>query len=194
MVYVDEPRWLWKGRMWCHLTADHLDELHQFAAKLGLKRVWFQDKRYQHYDTVFFDKAVKLGAKVVDSRVLVLKSKALFGEIFVFGSNLAGRHGKGSALHAKRYYGAIQGIGEGQMGRSYAIPTKDGGLRVLSLYRIRVGVIRFKRYAAQHPELHFRIVKVGCGLAGYVEHQIAPMFRNCPPNCELPGDWGDAFS
>ena len=45
-------------------------------------------------------------------------------KIFVFGSNLAGRHGKGAALDAKNKYGAIYGVGFGRTGNSYAIPQK----------------------------------------------------------------------
>lgn len=74
-IYIDKPRWLWKGRLWCHLTADTLPELHRFARKLGLRREWFQDGRYPHYDTVFYDKAVELGALSVRSRVIVEVAK-----------------------------------------------------------------------------------------------------------------------
>ncbi|MGH8156602.1 MAG: DUF4031 domain-containing protein [Rhodanobacter sp.] len=51
-VYVDDAIWPWRGRLWAHLMADSLDELHAFAAKLGLKRAWFQSKRggAAHYD------------------------------------------------------------------------------------------------------------------------------------------------
>ena len=80
MVYVDLPRWKWRGRMWCHLTADNLDELHKFAQRLGLKREWYQGPpktAYPHYDTVFHAKALKLGAQLVDSRVIVRKAKEL---------------------------------------------------------------------------------------------------------------------
>lgn len=80
MVYVDRPQWKWRGKMWCHLTADSLDELHVFAKRLGLKREWFQGypkSLYPHYDTVFHEKAIQMGARLVDSRFLVAKSKAL---------------------------------------------------------------------------------------------------------------------
>jgi len=54
-------------------------------------------------------------------------------KIFVFGSNLAGRHGKGAALHARKHYGAIYGQGWGRQGNSYAIPTKDSKLKTVPL-------------------------------------------------------------
>lgn len=110
-------------------------------------------------------------------------------QIFVFGSNLAGRHGKGAALTAKLYHGAIYGNGIGRQGNSYAIPTKDSKLRTLSLHTIEKYVMDFKEYARQHPELSFFVTAVGCGLAGYTDQQIAPMFKNAPLNCELPLTW-----
>lgn len=50
-VYVDKAEWEWRGRKWCHLLADDLDELHAFAATLGLRRAWFQERAsFPHYD------------------------------------------------------------------------------------------------------------------------------------------------
>ena len=109
--------------------------------------------------------------------------------IFVFGSNLAGRHGKGAALTARLYHGAIYGQGIGRQGNSYAIPTKDTKLVSLSLHTIENYVREFKAYANQHPELTFFITRIGCGLAGYTDEVIAPMFKNAPSNCELPLLW-----
>lgn len=109
-------------------------------------------------------------------------------KIFVFGSNLAGRHGKGAALHALRHHGAIYGVGEGLQGRSYAIPTKDERLRTMSLDRIARRVETFKTFAAIHPWMTFQLTPIGCGLAGYTPADIAPMFRDAPPNVELPDE------
>lgn len=109
--------------------------------------------------------------------------------IFVFGSNLAGRHGKGAALTARLYHGAIYGQGVGRQGNSYAIPTKDENLVSLPLHTIELYVIEFKEYAKQHPELTFFVTRIGCGLAGYTDEMIAPMFKNSPSNCELPIAW-----
>jgi hypothetical protein len=114
-------------------------------------------------------------------------------EVFVFGSNLAGRHGAGSAKEALIHHGAIYGQGVGRQGNSYAIPTKDEKLRTLPLDEISCHVAFFKVYAAEkmltEPDLRFRIVKIGCGLAGYSEEEIAPMFTNTPANCLLPEGW-----
>ena len=107
-------------------------------------------------------------------------------EIFVFGSNLAGRHGKGAALYARQHCGAVYGQGEGLQGHSYAIPTKDKDIRSLPLAQIATAVGRFKDFAASHPEWVFNVTAIGCGLAGFTPPQIAPMFSDAPPNCELP--------
>jgi len=113
-------------------------------------------------------------------------------EIFVFGSNLAGRHGRGSALEAKLKHGAIYGRGEGIQGNSYAIPTKDKSLKPLPLCDIHSWVKEFIEYAVDHPENTFNVVAIGCGLAGYSPKQIAPMFKNIPKNIKLPKEFIDA--
>jgi len=110
--------------------------------------------------------------------------------IFVFGSNLAGRHGAGAALFARDCHGAEYGRGVGLQGYSYAIPTKDERLRTLPLDVIRTHVewfIHFARFC--HPELTFNVTRIGCGLAGYTDAQIAPMFAAAPANCVLPEGW-----
>lgn len=107
--------------------------------------------------------------------------------MFVYGANLAGRHGKGAALYAVRHYGAIYGQGIGRQGQSYAIPTKDLRLKTLPLEAIRVFVLQFLVYAKQHPELDFQVTRIGCGLAGYRVSDIEPMFKNAPANCHF--DW-----
>jgi hypothetical protein len=109
--------------------------------------------------------------------------------IFVFGSNLSGKHGKGAALCAREKHGAKYGVGVGRTGSSYAIPTKDKQIRTLPLTRIAVYVGQFIEYAREHPLLHFEVTKIGCGLAGYREHEIKPMFRDAPMNCHLPDWW-----
>ncbi|HRV18842.1 MAG TPA: hypothetical protein P5317_12635 [Myxococcota bacterium] len=106
--------------------------------------------------------------------------------VYVFGSNLAGRHGKGSALHAKLYFGAIPGQGIGRQGNSYAIPTKDFLLKPLPLNLIQQHIIDFCAYANCHFEESFHVVEIGCGLAGYTPEQIAPMFKCAPENVNLP--------
>lgn len=110
-------------------------------------------------------------------------------EIFVFGSNLAGRHGKGAALEARNKHGAKYGQGVGLQGNSYAIPTKDAHLQTLSLAQIRFFVSTFLDTANNRPDLTFRLTPIGCGLAGYKPEQIAPMFCDAPPNVVLPEEF-----
>lgn len=110
-------------------------------------------------------------------------------QIFVFGSNLAGRHGKGAALEARQKHGAIYGQGVGPQGQSYAVPTKDAELRPLPLSAIEPYVIEFMAYAEAHPELEFKVTALGTGLAGYSHEQMAPLFCDAPENCRLPDEW-----
>lgn len=109
--------------------------------------------------------------------------------IFVFGSNLAGRHGKGAAWEAYNNHGAIYGQGAGRQGNSYAIPTKDVKLNALPLDAIQNNVQNFFAYADANPELQFNVTRIGCGLAGYKDEQIAPMFKTHPANCKLHVMW-----
>lgn len=104
-------------------------------------------------------------------------------KIFVFGSNLAGRHGAGDALLARRRHGAIYGQGEGLQGRSYGIPTKNEHIRSLPLSEVVKGVARFIQFAHAHPEMVFEIAAVGCRLAGFKPTEIAPLFRDAPATC-----------
>ncbi len=109
--------------------------------------------------------------------------------IFVFGSNLGGRHGKGAALIARKQYGARYGLGRGQVNRSYALPTKDEDLRVLPLESIRHEVNEFIEHAQHMDQELFFVTRVGCGLAGYSDAQIAPMFARAPANCSFSEQW-----
>jgi hypothetical protein len=109
--------------------------------------------------------------------------------IFVFGSNLAGRHGKGAALYARQHHGAVYGEGVGQQGNSYAIPTKDERLRTLPLDTIKYHADVFLYYARQNPNSSFKLTAIGCGLAGYKPSDIAWMFKDAPPNVELPPEF-----
>ena len=111
------------------------------------------------------------------------------GAVFVFGSNLAGRHGRGAALTALKEFGAVLGMGEGLQGKSYALPTKDARLQTLTLEEIALNVQRFKVFAENNPLVSFYVTRVGCGLAGYADTQIAPLFKGVPYNCILPRGW-----
>ncbi|MFO6431591.1 hypothetical protein ACLBKT_16015 [Erythrobacter sp. W302b] len=109
--------------------------------------------------------------------------------VFVFGSNLAGRHGKGAALWARQHRGAIYGQGTGLQGNSYAIPSKDDQLRTLPLAVIERHVGTFLAFAHSRPDLAFQLTPIGCGLAGYRCEQIEPMFNSAPTNVLWPPEW-----
>lgn len=127
------------------------------------------------------------------AKLIKMPTETNRARIFVFGSNIAGRHGKGAALDAKELWEAVPGVGEGPTGRAYAIPTKDANLKVRSLIEIRRSVKKFKEYASSHPEMTFFVTRVGCGLAGYKDKDIGPMFADSPVNCELPPGWREAI-
>lgn len=110
--------------------------------------------------------------------------------IFVFGSNLAGKHGKGAALHAARHNQAESGIGEGPTGSAYAIPTKGMDLEALPIQDALAGIDRFFEYASTQSGTTFRLTRVGCGLAGLDEPTIRDhVLQHRPANVEIPGTW-----
>ncbi|MGC9217521.1 A1S_2505 family phage non-structural protein [Acidithiobacillus sp.] len=110
--------------------------------------------------------------------------------IFVFGSNRAGIHGAGAARWAVTYRGAIFGQGEGLQGQSYALPTKYGPHDSRpDMGLLRDSVARFLHFAASRPDLAFLVTRVGCGLAGFTDAQVAPLFASIPANVYLPGLW-----
>ncbi len=92
-------------------------------------------------------------------------------EVFVFGSNLAGMHGGGAAYVAFKKFGAVMGCGVGLCGQSYAIPTMQGGVETIKPY-----VDEFITFASAHPELFFYVTRIGCGIAGFRDKEIAPLF------------------
>ncbi len=107
-------------------------------------------------------------------------------EIFVFGSNLQGMHGGGAALVAYRKFGAILGQGVGLQGQSYGIPTMQGGVETIRPY-----VDDFIRFAKEHPELTFLVTRIGCGIAGFRDSDISPLFAaaHTVDNIILPPGW-----
>ena len=104
-------------------------------------------------------------------------------EVFVFGSNLGGFHGGGAAHIAMRQFGAKWGQGVGLQGQSYAIPTMHGGIREIKPY-----VDDFIAFAREHTELFFYVTKIGCGIAGFKDSEIGPLFADAIdlPNVALP--------
>lgn len=104
-------------------------------------------------------------------------------EVFVFGSNLGGNHAGGAARVARERFGAIMGQGEGMQGQSYAIPTMQGGVDTIKTY-----VDDFIKFAQKHSDMTFYVTRIGCGIAGFKDEEIAPLFDVAfdLPNVVLP--------
>ena len=113
------------------------------------------------------------------------------GQIFVFGSNEAGRHAGGAAKSAVEHFGAVYGQGVGLQGQSYAIPTTDLGRDTIARY-----VDEFIGFADCHPEMTFLVTRVGCGNAGFTDEEIAPLFARAYglPNVYLPKEFWNVLS
>ena len=94
-------------------------------------------------------------------------------EVFVFGSNLTGHHIGGAARVAHMKFGAEWGIGVGKTGQTYAIPTMQGGIETIKPY-----VNQFIEYAKNNPDMRFLVTRIGCGIAGFKDEEIAPLFKN----------------
>ena len=107
-------------------------------------------------------------------------------EIFVFGSNLKGMHGGGAAYIAYRKFGAVMGQGVGLQGQSYAIPTMQGGVETIKPY-----VDEFIAFAKEHQNLTFLVTRIGCGIAGFTDDEISPLFEKAHDveNIVLPPNW-----
>ena len=107
-------------------------------------------------------------------------------EIFVFGSNLQGQHMGGAARMAYEKFGAEWGVGDGPTGRCYAIPTMHGGLSDIRPY-----AVKFIAYAKEHPNNRFLLTRVGCGIAGFKDDDMAPLFEDAldVPNITYPREW-----
>ena len=105
--------------------------------------------------------------RIAPDRITELKNN----EIFVFGSNLQGNHAGGAAAVAAKQFGAIWGQAVGLQGQSYGIPTMHGGIEKIKPY-----VDEFIEFAKQNPKLKFLVTRIGCGIAGFTEEEMAPLF------------------
>lgn len=118
--------------------------------------------------------------------------------IFVFGSNEKGIHGAGAARVARTQHGAIYGVGFGLHNNSFAIPTKDISIQTLDLMTIADYVAMFMTFAQRNRQLEFQVTRIGCGLAGLKDGDIAPMFNGAPENCLFDTKWhnllGDQYN
>lgn len=112
-------------------------------------------------------------------------------DIFVFGSNLQGNHAGGAARVAREKFGAIQGQGVGLQGQSYAIPTMQGGIETIKPY-----VDQFIDVARECDQNTFYVTRIGCGIAGFTDEEIAPLFRDALDlyNVRLPKSFYDILT
>ena len=92
----------------------------------------------------------------------------------------------GAAWLAYRRFGAVWGEGVGLHGRTYAVPTMQGGVDTIKPY-----VDDFILFAKEHKELTFLVTRIGCGIAGFRNEEIAPLFKDaiCVENIILPKEF-----
>ncbi|WP_353884867.1 DUF1810 family protein [uncultured Prevotella sp.] len=119
----------------------------------------------------------------------------LTNQIFVFGSNALGYHTGGASGTARKKFGAVWGQPEGLQGQSYAIPV-DYGKGVRKDAEVKIAIDRFIDFAKAHNELFFFVTRVGCGIAGYHDEEMAQFFREAlnMKNVCLPKSFVDALS
>ena len=131
------------------------------------KRQWYD--RYCEMKPIGLINILVYDRAYTPERISELKEN----EIFVFGSNLAGAHGGGAARLAYKRFGAVWGEGVGLHGQTYAIPTMQGGVETIKPY-----VDAFIRFAKAHSQLKFLVTRIGCGIAGFRDEEIAPLFTD----------------
>ena len=151
-----------------NLPTDLVTVVNRFCSHYGYKTI-AQPSRHR-------------GDRITPAHITNLKPN----EVFVFGSNLAGFHGGGAARIAHAKFGAIWGQGVGMQGQSYAIPTMQGGVETIKPF-----VDQFIDYARQNPIFRFYVTRIGCGIAGFTDEEIAPLFREAVDveNICLPTEW-----
>ena len=145
-------------------------------------------------------KADKIVAAAVAERIYNMIARPMYtpekiealkaDEIFVFGSNLKGSHDGGAARAAHLHFGAIMGLGVGLQGQSYAIPTMQGGVDTIKPY-----VDQFIQFAENHKDLFFYVTRIGCGIAGFRDEEMAPLFAGAAAldNVCLPKSFADVL-
>jgi hypothetical protein len=168
---------------------------HIFIKSKGIESLnYIKNKKINtsFYQTINTNMKYKL-KRYTDEIITELKPN----EVFVFGSNVDGYHGAGAAKIALQF-GAVIGEGYGYYGNTYAIATKDlrkKGLKTVSLKHMKEQILEFRNFARTKPELTFLVTKIGTGLAGFTNKEIADIFDSIylPVNIVLPKDFVDLF-
>lgn len=112
--------------------------------------------------------------KITSENITVLAEN----EIFVFGSNLNGAHGAGAAYTAYKSFGAEMGVGEGMTGQCYALPTKDKNMEPVKSRALYFSLQELRKEIIANPDKHFLITRIGCGLAGFKDYEVAPLMQD----------------
>lgn len=110
-------------------------------------------------------------------------------QIFVFGSNLAGKHCGGAARQAKEAFGAVEDVGEGITGQCYAFPTLDERLNKRIKPELFISVVRLYAVCADYPDKEFLLTPVGTGIAGFKVSFMKTLFTKVPKNLVLPDEF-----
>lgn len=189
-VYIGRPG-NWGNPFVMASEADRNDVIDQF-------RSWGESQPWFRHAAAMELKGKTLGCwckpKACHGQVLSEWAEDKPNWVFVFGSNAAGRHGKGAASHAVKWHGAHHGIGKGMQpgGRSWALPTKDENLNTLPLFRIQEHIADLFDEARANPGLHYQLTRIGTGLAGYSDEEVLETIKGVgptPDNVHLPGAW-----
>lgn len=143
--------------------------------------------------TILILSNLAVAALVASPLIFFLLKRPKRNKVFVFGSNLAGKHIGGSAREALENWGARTGQGIGRQGNAYAIPTLTGQFEKLTLDSIHEQVLWFLLHALERPHEDFIVVPIGCGIAGFKPQEIAPFFKNATPNVKLPKEFTDVL-
>jgi len=155
------------------------EEVKKVATPGGLTERGLNAMRKSGFTAAVISGLTTTEKKYTPDRITELKEN----EVFVFGSNLQGMHAGGAARVAVDRFGAIWGQGTGLQGQSYAIPTMQGGVETIKPY-----TDEFIEFAKSHPKLYFLVTRIGCGIAGFNDEDIAPLFSGAYdlPNVSLP--------
>lgn len=103
--------------------------------------------------------------------------RLLPNQIFVFGSNVLGYHTGGASRTARKKFGAVWGQAEGLQGQSYAIPV-DFGRGIRKDTEVKASVEKFIAFAKEHEQLFFFVTRIGCGIGGYRDDEMAQFFKD----------------
>ncbi len=176
MAFEAAPK-MASARRPCMMAADFISEETESKDLLSENTGSNGDKDYRLFDKYNMEELKK--GRITPQWIDSLQEN----EVFVFGSNLAGMHGGGAARTARLHFGAIMGQGVGLQGQSYAIPTMQGGVETIRPY-----VDDFIAFAKSHPDKHFLVTPIGCGIAGFDAEDIAPLFEEVKTvkNLSLP--------